>query len=226
MPDTAANAVTLRVWDLPTRLFHWALVGLVGGLYYTGSEGGNLMDWHLRFGYAVLALLIFRLAWGLAGSRSARFSDFIRGPAAVLGHLRSLWRGKPHPHAGHNPAGGWMVIALLLCLAVQVGTGLFANDDIFTEGPLAHRVGNDLSDRLTSIHKLNFTVLLSLVGAHVLAALIYLWRGDNLFRPMVTGRKHIAGDPGIKEVNFVGSARAAALLAAAAALVWLLVSYA
>lgn len=225
MHDTVTSRTKLRVWDLPTRLFHWSLVGLIAGLVYTGTEGGNLMEWHVRFGYAVLALLLFRLAWGFAGSRSARFSDFVRGPRAVVQHLQSL-RAKPAPHAGHNPAGGWMVIALLLCVAVQVGTGLFANDDILTEGPLAHWVSEDLSGRLTGIHELNFNLLLGLVSLHVLASLFYLFKGDNLFRPMLTGRKAVPAGTPVHEVIFVSTVRAAALLAGAAALVWLLVSLA
>ncbi|MCW8835747.1 MAG: cytochrome b/b6 domain-containing protein, partial [Rhodospirillales bacterium] len=189
--EESAKRPAIRVWDAPTRLFHWALVGLVAVSVYTGKTGGMAaMDWHMRAGFAVLALVLFRIVWGFAGSRRSRFADFLRGPGAVIAHLRALIRRDPPHDHGHNPAGGWVVVVLLILLGVQAGTGLFANDDIFTEGPLAASVAKSLSDRLTGIHHLAGTALLVLIGLHVAAVAFYrLWRGEDLIRPMLTGRK-------------------------------------
>jgi cytochrome b len=179
----------LAVWDWPVRLFHWTLVALLAGSWASAEAGVEYMQWHMRCGYAVLALLLFRLVWGFWGSASARFAGFVRGPRAVLGYTRAWFGQRPRHYLGHNPLGGWMVIMLLLLVAVQAGSGLFANDDIFTEGPLYGLVGKDTSDLLTFIHKRNFNLLLLAVGLHVAAVLLYLWRGENLLKAMFTGRK-------------------------------------
>ncbi|HVZ08581.1 cytochrome b/b6 domain-containing protein [Rhodopila sp.] len=178
----------ITVWDLPTRLFHWILVVLIGLAWWT--ERSNHMDWHMLVGYAVLALLIFRVIWGFVGSDTARFSGFVRSPLAALRHLSRLARREPDTEVGHNAAGGWMVLLMLALIGVQAGTGLFANDDIMTEGPLMHLVGKDRSDWLTHIHGLNFTLIQAVVVLHVLAILVYLvLKRQNLLRPMITGTK-------------------------------------
>jgi len=217
----------VRVWDLPVRLFHWSLVLLVAFQFYSGNVGGNVMRWHMISGYTILALVIFRVGWGIAGSTTARFSHFFAGPRAALTFARRLWSHTPESFAGHNPVGGWMVLALLALLAVQAGSGLFANDDISTEGPLAVLVSKATSDGMTAIHHVTQKLLLALIALHVLAVL-YHWRvlKQNLIRAMFTGVKRLPAELAqeMSAVRFASSWRALGLLVAAAVLVWLLVS--
>jgi cytochrome b len=178
------SPVARQVWDLPVRLFHWALVILVAFQAYTGLFGGpKVMVWHGRAGMAILALVLFRIVWGFIGGRNARFSQFVRGPAAVIKYLKGVM---PAPD-GHNPLGALSVLALLAVLAVQAGTGLFANDDILFEGPLFHLVDKELSDSLTGYHYLSSRALLALVILHLGAIAFYRMKGKDLIRPMVTG---------------------------------------
>jgi cytochrome b len=217
----------IRVWDPATRLFHWSLVLLVATSVYTGNVGGlREMDLHKLAGYAILTLVLFRLVWGVVGSRHSRFADFVRGPRAVIGYARSLAGATPDRFVGHNPLGGWSVLAMLASLLLQAATGLFARDDILTQGPLAKYVSKETSRLLTAIHETNAVVLYVLIGVHLAAVLGYLLvKKENLIRPMLTGRKpattaaDIAGD-----APFARSYAAVAILAAAAAAVWLLVS--
>ena len=182
--------VPVRVWDLPTRLFHWTLVLLVGFSWL--SQELDWMDWHKRSGYAVLTLLVFRLAWGIVGSETARFSKFLASPRAALRHLVHLPRREPDHEVGHNAAGGWMVLGMLALLAVQVVTGLYANDDVLTEGPLAQSVDKSTSDWLSHIHVVNFKLIEIAVAAHILAVLTYaVVKRHDLVRPMLTGRKRL-----------------------------------
>ena len=212
----------VRIWDLPVRLFHWLLLLLVCFSWYCGEQG--IMDWHKRSGYAILTLLLFRLAWGLVGSTTARFGSFVKGPAAALAYARALRAGTPLPSLGHNPLGGWMVVALLAVLLLQAGTGLFANDDILTEGPLAKLVSKDASDWLTGIHEANFNLLLVLVALHIAAALFYFFvKGENLILPMITGRKRIEAKA--SGLRFRSPFLALVALALAAALVWWIVTF-
>jgi len=178
------------VWDLPTRLFHWLLVLAVAGAVISGMLGGLAMIWHARAGIVVLALVVFRLAWGFAGNRQARFADFVAGPAAVIDYAKTLLSGKARPWLGHNPMGGWSILAMLAALLVQAGTGLFANDDIFLQGPLADRVGQAASTLLTRVHLLNRWVLVSLICLHLTAVAFYfIIKKENLIAPMLTGFK-------------------------------------
>ncbi|WP_374488045.1 cytochrome b/b6 domain-containing protein [Zoogloea sp.] len=171
------------IWDLPLRLFHWLLVASVGFAYVSGHLGGNLIEWHARAGFAIIGLVSFRLVWGLVGSPTARFSHFVRGPAAIRAYLRGEWRG-----VGHNPLGALSVLALLALVASQAGSGLFSNDDIAYQGPLAEWVGKEASDRFHSWHALLQQGLLVLIGLHVGAVLFYLLvKRENLIRPMITG---------------------------------------
>ena len=182
----------IRLWDLPTRLFHWLLAGLVVASFVSGKIGGNAMDWHGKFGLAILGLLAFRLVWGFAGSTYARFVSFLPTPAKVLAYLRGQWRG-----VGHNPLGAFSVFGLLLLLAFQVGTGLFGNDDIAFRGPLYELISKDLSDRLTGLHKLSVNVLIALVTLHIVAIAFYVRvKKDDLIRPMLTGWKDVAPGEG------------------------------
>ncbi len=219
--------VSLRpvpIWDLPVRLFHWSLVVLLVISWATAEIGGNAMTYHLWSGYTILTLILFRLLWGFWGSTHARFNDFVRGPRAAIRYARALLQGETPLYPGHNPLGGWMVILLLLVLSIQAGTGLFANDDIAVEGPLYPWVSKAGSDFLTRIHKLNFNILLILIGLHVLAALFYLFaKGENLIVPMLTGRKWLGPAFQEPQAHLARLWLAGALLALAAGGVYLLV---
>ena len=214
----------ILVWDLPTRLFHWCLVLLVGASWLTGELGE--MEWHMRSGIAILALVLFRLLWGVFGSTTARFGHFVKAPAAALGYARDLMAGNAAGHLGHNPLGGWMVVLLLALLLSQAGIGLFANDDIFTEGPLYHLVTKSTSDWLTVIHKTLFNVLLACVALHVAAALFYLLvKKENLILPMIHGRKERAAGEAETSLVIRGILPALAALAVSAAAVWAVLNW-
>jgi cytochrome b len=208
------------VWDLPVRIFHWALVLLVISQIFTASIGGNAMQIHAFGGYAILALVLFRVLWGFFGGTHARFGDFVRGPRAVADYAKALL-AKSHPaHRGHNPLGGWSVLAMLGSLLVQATTGLFANDDVMMEGPLVKHVSGRTSEIATAIHDVNAVVLLALLAFHIAAVLFYLLaKKDNLIVPMITGRKPSTGEPAL-----YGSAwLAALLLGCSAAAVWFVI---
>ena len=184
-----------RVWDLPVRLFHWSLSVLMLASFVTANIGGEWMEWHKRAGFAVLGLVAFRIIWGLVGSYHARFVNFVRGPRSVAAYVKSLVAGTSKPFPGHNPLGAISVLALLVVIAVQAITGLFANDDVMLEGPFAARISKQLSDVLTRIHKLNADFLLFLIALHLLAiAYYYFAKKENLLTPMFTGVKHLVGD--------------------------------
>jgi cytochrome b len=184
----AAYPHQIPVWDLPTRLFHWLIVIFVIISFTTGMVGGNWMSYHLKSGYIILALLLFRLGWGFWGGRYSRFVSFIRSPVAVIRYAKTLLREDTPKHLGHNPMGGWSVMAMLGALLLQVSTGLFANDDIATQGPLSGWVSKATSDWLTGIHLFNKGVILFLIALHLSAVLFYLLiKHDNLIIPMVTG---------------------------------------
>jgi len=181
------------IWDRPTRLFHWALAGLVGFSWWTAETHRD--DLHIWSGMAVLTLLIFRILWGFVGASTARFRNFVRGPRAVFGYLRGDWRG-----IGHNPLGAISVIALLGLLIVQVGLGLISSDeDGLVEGPLAPLVSYATSDWAADLHEDLFNVLLVLIGLHIAAILFYRLRGKRLIGPMVTGRG--AAEPGMEPMR-------------------------
>lgn len=228
-----ADPVSVRVWDLPTRLFHWLLALLVAASLATGKFdsllGAGTLEWHRRFGLAILALLLFRLAWGFAGGTHARFASFLRGPRAVAGYAKGLLSGRGGEEtAGHNPLGGWSVAAMLAALATQAVTGLFlVQEDYFFEGPLAKHVSRAASDRLNAIHEANFWVIAALVALHLAAIAYYaIAKRQGLVRAMVTGDKRLAaGREG--EASRGGSlATAAAIAIAAGAAAWALSRYA
>ena len=178
----------MKVWDLPVRLFHWALVALIFCSWTT--QEWNHMQWHVWSGYTILTLLLFRIVWGFIGSDSARFTRFLRSPMAALRHLGGIHRREADREIGHNAAGGWMVLLMLALIGVQAGTGLFANDDANTEGPLMHFVDKDQSDWLSHIHALNFNLIEAVIVLHVLAIAVYaVLKRQNLVRPMLTGTK-------------------------------------
>ena len=209
----------MRVWDLPTRLFHWSLAGLVLCSWVTAENG--FLKLHLYSGLAVLTLLLFRILWGFFGSTTARFADFLHGPGRALSYLRAVARGERQVHAGHNPAGGWMVMVLLAVLLVQAMTGLFSNDGVRFNGPLAARVSSALSDRLTSLHGTIFNGILLLVWLHIVAVLFYRYvRAENLVAAMISGSKPRPEVPANSDLKFVSHRWAALWLVLAAVLVW------
>jgi len=176
------------VWDLPTRLFHWSLVLLVALSLVTAQAGGLWLDWHMRSGYAILTLVVFRLLWGVAGSRYVRLAQFVRGPRTVLDYLRGRL---PETPVGHNPLGALSVVAILALLLVQAGSGLFSNDGSFTEGPLARLVSSATSNRLSSVHRWGEYAVYGLFGLHVAAVLYYrLVKRLDLIGAMITGDRH------------------------------------
>jgi len=200
------------VWDLPIRLFHWSLaLGFVVA-WVSGSMGK--LDIHMRLGTAMLALLAFRLGWGVAGSATARFASFVRGPSAIVAYLRGRWTG-----IGHNPLGALSVVAMLALLLAQAVSGLFASDDIASDGPLAWMVSSAATRTLSAFHRLNSWIVLGLVGLHVAAIAYYrLGKGVDLVMPMLTGRGEAAdGAPTPPQANPV---LALALLAVSVGLVF------
>ena len=216
--------VRVPVWDWPVRGFHWALVLLVVASVVTVEIGGNAMEWHIRSGFAILTLVLFRVLWGFFGSRHARFSSFLGGPGKVIAYMKAMKSGSKAPQVGHNPLGGWAVIALLLVLLFQAGTGLFSNDDIATDGPLVKLISKDFSDAITSLHRRNAWILFALVGVHIAANLFYLVAlKENLIRPMITGTKELPRRYADAAADGGGSAKALALLALCAFAVWWIV---
>ena len=216
---------TIRIWDLPTRLFHWALAACVIGLVVTGKVGGDAMPWHGRLGYAVLTLLLFRLVWGLIGGRWSRFANFLPTPARLLRHLRG--QGRPEEDAGHTPLGALSVLAMLLALAAQAGTGLFADDEIAFSGPLTATVSGAMAKTLTRFHKdWGQLLVIALVVLHLLAIAVYALRGKHLTWPMLTGDKQLSASQGVRPAADGARRRFMALivLALAAAAVWWVVS--
>lgn len=181
------NSKRIRLWDLPTRLFHWLLVLAVAGAVICGQLGGGLIVWHGRLGLFIVGLLVFRLVWGVIGSTYARFAQFFPTPAKLRAYLKGEWRGE-----GHNPLGALSVFALLAVVGFQAVSGLFTNDDIAFVGPLYDLVDKSLSNRLTGLHHLAANLLFILVGLHVAATAFYVFvKKNNMLRPMLTGTKEV-----------------------------------
>jgi cytochrome b len=224
------NDEEVRVWDVPVRLFHWTLVILIAVSYFSGRAGGDWMKLHFWSGYSILTLVLFRIAWGFVGSTTARFSNFVRGPAAAFAHLRELFSSHPPRDAGHNPMGGAMVVALLLAVLLQASAGLFSADtDTGTvNGPLALLVADKWVDKATAFHATWIKVILVLVALHVAAAILYLvWKRQNLIRAMFTGHKPrndvVAPDQPAPKLFFGSGRLAISLLIASAAIVYFIV---
>ena len=190
MHNNTTKLRKIRVWDLPTRIFHWAMVACVLALAISGLIGGNAMVWHFRFGYTVIALLLFRLVWGLVGGRWSRFGAFIYTPQSVLAYLRG--GGKAEHSVGHTPIGAASVFAMLAVLMAQVGSGLLSDDEIAFQGPLTRFVSNASVNLATNYHKnIGKWLLLALVVLHIAAIGIYLWRKHNLVGAMLHGDKDL-----------------------------------
>ncbi|MGA0606724.1 cytochrome b/b6 domain-containing protein [Phenylobacterium sp. VNQ135] len=215
--------VRARLWDAPVRIVHWLVVVLVAFSWWASEDH---LNWHRWSGYAILGLVAFRILWGFAGAGAARFSSFVKGPGKVAAYVRTLPERAPSNVPGHNPLGGWSVVALLLVLATQVGTGLFVVDiDGFEGGPLTHLVSFETGRALAEVHELSFRILQVLVAVHVLAVLFYLfYKRTNLIGPMITGRRRFPQDPGLAGAPvwrlLVCIALAAALAYAASKAFW------
>ncbi len=198
---------------MPTRLVHWLIAGLVVFSWWSATH--DHLSWHRLSGYLVLGLLIFRVIWGVAGSETARFSHFLRGPRAVLAYARSGAQGG----IGHNPLGGWSIVAMLAMLIVQVGLGLFSVDEDGLEaGPLSKFVDFDTGRAIAHLHHLGFTVLLGLIALHLLAVAAYALRGRHLTVPMITGRATLS--PDAPALRFAGPWRVVVAAAVAAGVAW------
>lgn len=174
------------VWGIPIRLFHWVLLGLVGVSFYTGKFGDfDSIDNHMLAGYGIIVLVLFRILFGFFGKGHVRFTEFVKGPSTIFAYFKS-----PKPSEGHNPLGALGIIALLLSLAVQTGTGLFTTDEIFVDGPLYHLVSSETSSVLSQIHNINQWILLGLIGLHVSAVIFHeLWLKERIVLPMIHGKK-------------------------------------
>jgi len=186
----------VRVWDLPIRLFHWTLAALIAFSWYSAEE--QLLDWHLRSGMAILLLLLFRLFWGIFGSSTARFSRFVKGPAAILAYLG----GRVRAGVGHNPLGALSVIALLGLTALQAVLGLFSEDDDgLMAGPLSLMISPQAAETITGLHESLFNLLLAFIALHLAAILVYAVRGKSLVGPMITGKARAVRDTDGEEMQ-------------------------
>ena len=178
----------IRVWDLPIRLFHWLLVVCIAGSFLTINLGDEFIQWHAYFGYSILTLLIFRIIWGFVGSTHARFASFLPTKKAIFDYLS----GSSPRVLGHNPIGAISVFALIFVLCVQVLTGLFVDDEISFQGPLAKYVSGSISSFLSEIHEGNQVVIYTLIAIHIAAIWYYKkFKGENLIKPMISGDKEI-----------------------------------
>jgi cytochrome b len=190
--EIPARAAEVAAWDLPTRLFHWALVALIAMAYVSKHWGDASLVWHTWNGYAILVLIVWRLLWGVVGSSTSRFGSFLYGPVAAARYAFDFILRKPRHYLGHNPLGGVVVFVLLGLVGAMATLGLFAYDDHdgFVGGPLSGRVSDAVWEFATRWHIRLFDFLLYAIGLHIVANVLYLvWKGENLVRAMLTGRK-------------------------------------
>ncbi|MEM1432760.1 MAG: cytochrome b/b6 domain-containing protein [Pseudomonadota bacterium] len=214
------------VWDWPLRLWHWLLALSLGGSWLTAELGFDYREWHMRLGYWILGLLVFRLLWGLLGSRTARFASWWPAPRALLRYLRTLLRREAQPTAtaGHSPLGGLATWALLVMVAVQAGTGLFTDDDALYVGPYESAVSSAWANWLDKLHHSHFDWLLAVVGLHLTAIAFYhFYKRQRLVRPMITGRAAVPAEQAIMTPPWWRLLLAVAL---AAVSIWLLLELA
>ncbi len=188
--ETPQQVEHRQVWDLPVRLFHWALVGAIIAAFVTNRLGVAYFKYHVWSGYTVIVLVSFRILWGIVGTRHAKFRQFVRGPAATLRYAFGLMHGRGRPCAGHNPLGAYMVVMFLTALSAQAVSGLFGNDDIFNTGPLAGYVDKKLSLQMTSLHRHLFYWITTATAVHIVAVIAHhVFKRENLILAMITGRK-------------------------------------
>lgn len=244
MTEQSGNAQSsgrkVKVWDIWVRLFHWLLVGFVLLSYLTGEVGGfdftmpgsgnfvSNMTLHMWSGVIIFGLLVFRIVWGFAGSTTARFSNFVRGPSVILGYVKTVVSGPVKFFAGHNPAGGAVVAIMLLALLVQAVTGMFSQDESFfaTKGPLAYLISDETSKFITSRHELWWEyVILVLIVVHIAANLFYwLVKKQDLILAMITGRRRLPDGEAEPQVSFAATWLGAAIAVAAGIAAWLILN--
>jgi cytochrome b len=216
---------TRLVWDLPLRLFHWLLVLSMAASWGTAELGFDWMQIHMYLGYWTLGLVLFRIIWGFIGPRHARFSSFLTGPAGVWRYAKALAAGTMIQTVGHNPLGGIMVIVMLLLVAFQAGTGLFATDDIVWTGPYNAAVSGSTAHRLTALHHLNFNIILAAVALHIMAiAFYYLVKKQNLVGAMLHGKKPADFVPEHEAITRSEIVKAVVVVVISAGLVYWLIS--
>jgi cytochrome b len=223
MDDASPDTARVRIWDLPTRIFHWLLVLAVAASVISAYIGGNAMEWHFRFGYLIFTLLAFRLLWGFVGGRWSRFASFIYMPPTLLRYLRGGELPGEHLDAGHNPLGALSVFALLFVLVLQVATGLVADDEIASQGPLNKFVSSAVAGAASTWHaEIGQWILLSLIALHVGAITYYLHgKKTNLVRPMIAGDKTMpAGTPAATDSRATRLFALVLALACAGAVAW------
>lgn len=190
--NTEHPSKTIKVWDLPVRIFHWSLVVLFVTAYVTNSLGGDYFIYHLWSGYALIILVSFRIVWGLVGTYHARFSHFVKNPVATTKYALSVFKKKDTHYLGHNPLGAVMVVFLLVAILVQAITGLFTNDEIFNVGPLYAYINDELSLQLTSLHRQLFYWILGAIALHIIAVIVHVvFKRDNIVRAMFSGNKNL-----------------------------------
>ncbi len=194
----------VRVWDIWVRLFHWSLVVSVGFLLISGETGWQFFDWHRNAGEFVLALIVFRVLWGIAGSSNARLSALLQSPVAGLHHLAMLFRRQIHSERGHNAAGSWAVLAMLLVLTTQAVTGFFiADEDEFIEGALYGALSGSATDLAYRIHHLNAQLIQIVIAVHIIMVFVYLvYARLNLISPMISGWMKWPEKQTLPEVSF------------------------
>lgn len=225
MNDQALDEKKVKLWDFPVRLFHWALVVAIVTAWWTNRE--LMIDIHAIAGYSVLTLVLFRIIWGFVGSSNAKFKSFLTGPKQVIGYALKIPNGSMAEltYPGHNPAGGWMVALLLLLVAVQAVTGLFASEDtfLFFDGPLVAYVSSDFASVMNWIHHTNINLIYGAVGLHVCAALFYLVvKRENLIGAMITGARKVPGElvNRFVQIRFASPVMGISILIICGLLVW------
>ncbi|TAG83063.1 MAG: cytochrome B [Betaproteobacteria bacterium] len=195
MTKPSTHLISAPVWDVFVRVFHWSLVTLFAISAISGKVGGAWIKWHMISGYAILALVLFRIVWGFVGGEYARFSAFVSGPARAIRYGLGLVKGGAQHVISHNPLGGWMVIVLLLLLALQAGLGLVSDDEIATTGPLARYIALEAALKAMSWHRTLGDLLLILVGIHIAAVLFHvLVKKEGLIRAMFSGKKELPAE--------------------------------
>ena len=222
-PSDKSTRRVVKVWDLPTRLFHWLLVVGIFAMWLTADVLDRL-GLHMTIGFALIGLILFRMVWGVIGSDTARFAQFVRHPRHILAYLKGAYSGI---WLGHNPLGALSVLALMLSIIVQLTTGLFANDQIFNEGPFSDYVTENTQDLMSLIHEINFNVLLGLIALHLLAIAYHQFKKhEPLVQAMITGKRAIPADQTIQNPNLRFAGPIAFIIALAIGVgAWYLMSY-
>jgi cytochrome b len=194
--STNTRLQNVRIWDLPTRLFHGLLLALIAGMYVTGNIGGEWMRLHFLLGYAVLCLILFRLIWGFFGGYWSRFSHFVPTPNGLIKYVNALRHHKTQHAIGHNPLGALSVLALLFSLLLQVFSGFCSDDEITATGPWTSLVSSNWVEWATFFHtEIGQVLLLCLIGLHVSSVVFYKWvKREDLITPMIKGDKTLPLD--------------------------------